>query len=226
MGISPRSILDIRNAIIDLNQNSCRSVMQTFRIVTRADLCSRIPLTGLHSTRAVGGNSILSKRCTGKWLLMCSLFSYVTVLVPTVAIAWDADGFRSGASVADVERELATAGITGKPRVGEGGLQDAYLIPAAEGWLGFCKDRLFSYERRFEGRSLSAIATMIQVEIERRGPPDVKTTPPVRIGMKGLWFHWQQENEAFLIVLSQEDGKLEASKRYENVALRNPCLAK
>jgi hypothetical protein len=127
-------------------------------------------------------------------------------LVPTLAIAWDADGFRSGTPVADVERELAAAGITGKPRVGEGDLRDAYLIPAAEGWLGFCKDRLFSYERRFEGRSLSAIATMIQVEIERRGPPTVKTTPPVSIGMKGVWFHWQQGNEEFLIVLSQENG--------------------
>jgi hypothetical protein len=46
------------------------------------------------------------------------------------------------------------------------------------------------------------------------------------------WSSWPttveeyQENEAFLIVLSQEDGKLEAAKRYENMALRNPCLAK
>jgi uncharacterized cupin superfamily protein len=66
---------------------------------------------------------------------------------------------------------------------------------------------------------------MIQVEIERRGPPTVKTTL-VSIGMKGIWFHWQQGNEEFLIVLSQENGKLEAAKRYENMALRTPCLAK
>ena len=71
---------------------------------------------------------------------MCSLVSYIVLLVPTVAIAWDADGFRSGSPVADIERELAAG--------------------------------------------------------------------------------------AFIIVLSQEDGKLEASKRYENVALKCPCLAK
>jgi hypothetical protein len=156
---------------------------------------------------------------------MCSLVSSIILSVPTVAIAWDADGFRSGTPVADVERELAAAGITGKPRVGHGDLRDAYSIPARESWLGFCKDRLFSYEHTFERRSLSAIATMIQVEMERRGPPTVQTAP-VRVGMKGIWFHWGQGNEAFLIVLSQEGGKLEASKRYENVALKSPCQAK
>jgi hypothetical protein len=151
--------------------------MQTFRIVT----------FGPNSAPGAGDKSISSKWCVGKWRLMCSLV-FCGLLVSTIAIAWDADGFQSGTPVAEVERELAAAGMTGKPRVGEGGLRDAYLIPAAEGWLGFCKDRLFSYERAFKGRSLSAIATMIQVEIERRGPPNVKTTPPVRIGMKGIWF--------------------------------------
>jgi hypothetical protein len=50
--------------------------------------------------------------------------------MPTLAMAWDADGFRSGTPVADVERELAAAGITGKPRVRDGDLRDAHFDPS------------------------------------------------------------------------------------------------
>ena len=151
------------------------------------------------------------------------LWLVVILLLPSVAAAWEADGFRSGDSVERVEKEMASWGVIKRPRIPRSGLKGVYSIGAMGRWFTFCKDQLYEYDRPFDV-TLSGFSTMLESEIKRLGEPSVGSGP-VSASERGIWFNWYPPNEVFQLILGQEENrKLEATKRYTDVKLKRLCV--
>ena len=143
-------------------------------------------------------------------------------MVPSIASAWEADGFKSGDAVGRVEQELASWGVGKRPRAPHANSKDMYTFSARDRWFTFCRDRLVEYDRQFIV-TMSEFARMIESEVAKRGQPKVETGP-VTIAERGVWFEWSEGGQIMLLILAQgEKGSLEATRRFTAQRLKSEC---
>jgi len=146
----------------------------------------------------------------------------VLIVTTTSALAWEADGFRSGSDVAVVAQELASWGVERPQRAPLSGSNAAYVIESQKRWFLFCNDILYEYVRSFDVR-MPSFAKMLQTEVERLGPPlTVHAGPPIG-AEKGIWFSWSLGPGQIFQLIVEGDDTLSASRRFVDVKVAEPC---
>ena len=151
-----------------------------------------------------------------------ALLAATILVAPSCAAAWEADGFKSGMLVDQVEQILLSWGIEKGRRTGHADAKNVYTISARGSWFTFCQDRLYEYDRAFDV-SLSAFTLMLEGETARLGQPEVSSRP-YSATERGVWFTWQSQGEVFDLVLAQDKSrKIDVTKRYTDTKLRSMC---
>lgn len=146
----------------------------------------------------------------------------VLLSVVANAIAWEADGFKSGDSVERVEQELARLGIAQPARVRHSDRKETYTIGANGQWFTFCRDRLYDYDRLMPF-TMTSLAMIVGKEIETRGQPRVNTGP-VSIDTHGIWLEWQSGVQVLTLIVSHNPpAAIEATRRFTDIAFRGNC---
>jgi hypothetical protein len=98
-------------------------------------------------------------------------------LAPVAAFAWEVDGLRSGMSVAEVTKVMLERGESIDRRVENGSLKDAYLLSFGHksGWLVFCRDVLYGYNRFLPG-GYEAFVVNTERAAKRLGAPTLESS--------------------------------------------------
>jgi hypothetical protein len=144
----------------------------------------------------------------------------IGLLTPAAALAWEIDGLRSGMTVAEVTRVMLARGESIDRRVEIGDRKGAYLLSVKSGWLSFCSDVLYSYNRFLPG-GFAAFVVNVDREAKRLGAPKLQS-----VTMKlELIAYWDLGKDLYSLALSKElnSDVFTFSRDHEDTMLEQRC---
>ena len=138
----------------------------------------------------------------------------------STAVAWEADALRSGMTLAEATKTILSQGESVERKVDISGLRNAYFLQLRNGWLGFCLDLLYSYDRFLPG-GFEAFVVNAEKEERRRGAPTLRS-----IAEKfEIIATWHAGEDRFALAVSKEGpNRFVFSRVYEDLAVKKPCL--
>jgi hypothetical protein len=151
------------------------------------------------------------------WRALAFLIGF---LIPVAALAWEIDGLRSGMTVAEVTKVMLAKGESIDRRAEIGGRKGAYLLSVKSGWLGFCSDVLYSYNRFLPG-GFVAFVVNVDREAKRLGAPKLQSITE----KLELIASWDLGRDLYSLALSKElnTDVFTFSRDHEDTTIEQRC---
>jgi hypothetical protein len=158
----------------------------------------------------------------------------VATFTPSAVSAWEADGFRSGMTLAEAMAVLISRGegVLDRFQI-SGGPKNAYGVQIKSksgwgsygvklkggelhgGWLLFCSDVLYGYDRFLPG-GFEAFVTNAEREARRLGAPTLQSLSGASMQIIASW---SMGNDRLSLGLDKFDGEFSFSRVYENLSV-------
>lgn len=142
------------------------------------------------------------------------------LIASSSAAAWEVDGLRSGMALAEATKVALARGVTLKNHV-RTDRKDAYFVATSNGWLAFCRDVLYGYEKVHPGGFETFVMELEKEQSSRRVRPTL-TGIAVKFELLAVW---DDGDQRVTLGLSRNYSTKEFlfSKSYDDAVVERNC---
>jgi hypothetical protein len=155
---------------------------------------------------------------------MSRVLALIVVLTPTLAFGWEAEGLRSGMGVGEVTKIMLGRGESIKHKVAVGGRNNAYMLAVTSGWIAFCEDTLYGWDRVLPG-GFTAFVALTERETKRLGrKPTLESITDAKFELIATWDLGQDLLQYALSYWGSKDPEpWRFSRNYEDTLVEQRC---
>ena len=155
-----------------------------------------------------------------QWISRLLVSVVVVASIPSLALAWEAEGLRSGMPLAEVTKIMLGRGQTLSHKVGVGERKNAYMIAVGGGWLQFCEDVLYGWDRVLQQAGFEAFVLFTERETQRLGQRPTLQSISTKFELIATW---DLGRDLLSYGLSKDRDGWRFSRGHEDTSLEQRC---